>query len=112
MTPPFDHALTPGASALAEPKALAVAKAAQAAAPADAVIILFGSRARGDYHQRSDIDLAALSPTAAEWGVGGASYAAVSAAARAAGEREYGYTRCRWTCCPWTTRASAAAAAP
>ena len=90
MTPPLNHAAA--ASAQAEPKALAVAKAAQAAAPADAVIILFGSRARGDYHGRSDIDLAALSPTAAEWGVGGASYAAVSAAARAAGEREYGYT--------------------
>ena len=92
MTPPFNHAPAAGASAQAEPKALAVAKAAQAAAPADAVIILFGSRARGDYHVRSDIDLAALSPTAAEWGVGGASYAAVSNAARAAGEREYGYT--------------------
>ena len=26
MTPPFDHAPAPGASALAEPKALAVAK--------------------------------------------------------------------------------------
>ena len=93
MTPPFNHtpALAGQAQAGAEPKALAVAKAAQAAAPADAVIILFGSRARGDYHQRSDIDLAALSPTAAEWGVGGATYAVVSAAARAAGEKEYGY---------------------
>ena len=93
MTPPFNHPPAPAgqAQAGAEPKALAVAKAAQAAAPADAVIILFGSRARGDYHGRSDIDLAALSPTAAEWGVGGASYAAVSAAARAAGEKEYGY---------------------
>ena len=90
MTPPFNHTHAAATSAQAEPKALAVAKAAQAAAPADAVIILFGSRARGDYHQRSDIDLAALSPTAAEWGVGGASYAAVSDAARAAGEREYG----------------------
>ena len=89
MTPPFNHTHA-DASAQAEPKALAVAKAAQAAAPADAVIILFGSRARGDYHGRSDIDLAALSPTAAEWGVGGASYAAVSDAARAAGEKEYG----------------------
>ncbi len=93
MAPPFNHSPAPAgqAQAGAEPKALAVAKAAQAAAPADAVIILFGSRARGDYHGRSDIDLAALSPTAAEWGVGGASYAAVSAAARAAGEKEYGH---------------------
>ena len=92
MIPPFNHApAIRRTQAGAEPKALAVAKAAQAAAPADAVIILFGSRARGDYHGRSDIDLAALSPTAAEWGVGGATYAAVSDAARAAGEKEYGH---------------------
>ena len=46
----------------ADPKAIAVARAVQDAAPDDAVIVLFGSRARGDYHQRSDIDLMVLVP--------------------------------------------------
>ena len=46
----------------ADPKAIAVARAVQDAAPADAVIFLFGSRARGDYRQRSDIDLMMLVP--------------------------------------------------
>ena len=40
----------------ADPVALAIARAAQEAAE-PAVVILFGSRARGDYHEHSDVDL-------------------------------------------------------
>ena len=46
----------------ADPKAIAVAQAVQEAAPDDVVIVLFGSRARGDYNRRSDIDLMVLVP--------------------------------------------------
>ncbi len=40
----------------ADPVALAIAQAAQEAAE-PAVVILFGSRARGDHHEHSDVDL-------------------------------------------------------
>ena len=77
------------ASQKADPKAIAVARAVQDAAPADAVIVLFGSRARGDYRQRSDIDLMMLVPKRDP------SDTETSAHARriacAAAELEYGY---------------------
>ena len=46
----------------ADPKAIAVARAVQNAVQNDAVIVLFGSRARGDYRDNSDLDLMALVP--------------------------------------------------
>ena len=73
---------------LADPKAVAVARAVQDAAPQGAVVILFGSRARGDYNARSDVDLMMLVP--AREGYHNA-LAAVSETARAAAQREYGF---------------------
>ena len=48
----------------ADPKAIAVARAVQDTVQNDAVIVLFGSRARGDYRANSDLDLMMLVP---EW---------------------------------------------
>ena len=73
----------------ADPKAIAVARAVQDAAPADAVIFLFGSRARGDYRQRSDIDLMMLVPDRDSSGT--ETSADARRIARAVAEREYGY---------------------
>ena len=72
----------------ADPKAVAVAQAVQEQVRNDAVIVLFGSRARGDYHQRSDIDLMMLVPDRDTSGHD--AWAAASRTARAAAEREYG----------------------
>ena len=49
----------------ADPLALAIARAAQDAAP-DAVVILFGSRARGDHRPDSDVDLLVIADDNAE----------------------------------------------
>ena len=72
----------------ADPKAVTVARAVQEQAPNDAVIVLFGSRARGDYHERSDIDLMMLVPD--RDASGHDAWAAASRTARAVAEREYG----------------------
>ena len=73
----------------ADPKAVAVARAVQDTVPEDTVIVLFGSRARGDHNRRSDIDLMVLEPD------GSASHpdtiAATSRAAHALAEKEYGH---------------------
>ena len=73
---------------LADPKAVAVARAVQDMAPREAVVILFGSRARGDYNEWSDVDLMLLVPD-------GESYyqvkAAVCETALTAAKREYGF---------------------
>ena len=74
----------------ADPKAVAVAQAVQEQVQSDAVIVLFGSRARGDYRQRSDIDLMMLVPD--RDASGHDAWAAASRAARAAAEREYGHS--------------------
>ena len=71
----------------ADPKAIAVAQAVQEQVQSDTVIVLFGSRARGDYRQRSDIDLMMLVPD--RDASGHDAWAAASRAARAAAEREY-----------------------
>ena len=55
----------------------------------NAVIVLFGSRARGDHSGRSDIDLMMLVPDRDASGYD--AWVAASRAARAAAEREYGY---------------------
>ena len=73
---------------LADPKAVAVARAVQDAAPQGAVVILFGSRARGDYNARSDVDLMMLVPDREGYYN---ARAAVSETARAAAQREYGF---------------------
>ena len=49
----------------ADPLGLAIAQAAQDAAP-DAVVILFGSRARGDHRPDSDVDLLVIADDNAE----------------------------------------------
>ena len=72
----------------ADPKAVAVAQAVQEQVEDDAVIVLFGSRARGDYRQRSDIDLMMLVPD--RDASGHDAWVAASRTARAAAEREYG----------------------
>ncbi len=74
----------------ADPKAVAVARAVQDSVPEDTVIVLFGSRARGDHNRLSDIDLMVLQPD------GNASnpdaMAATCRAANALAEKEYGHT--------------------
>ena len=50
---------------IADPLGLAIAQAAQDAAP-DAVVILFGSRARGDHRPDSDVDLLVIADDNAE----------------------------------------------
>ena len=50
---------------IADPLGLAIAQAAQDAAP-DAVVILFGSRARGDHRPNSDVDLLVIADDNAE----------------------------------------------
>ena len=74
----------------ADPKAIAVARAVQQTVPEGAVVILFGSRARGDYNGRSDIDLMVLAPDHAA--TDRDAKAATSSAARAIAEQEYGYS--------------------
>ena len=74
----------------ADLKAVAVAQAVQAQVKDDAVIVLFGSRARGDHHPRSDIDLMMLVPD--RDASGHDAWVAASRTARAAAEREYGHS--------------------
>ena len=73
----------------ADPKAVAVARAVQEQVQRDTVIVLFGSRARGDYCKRSDIDLMMLVPDRAASGRD--AWVAASRVARTAAEREYGH---------------------
>ncbi len=73
----------------ADPKAVVVARAVQDQVQGDAVIVLFGSRARGDHNRGSDIDLMMLVPDRGASGY--EAWAAASRTARAAAELEYGY---------------------
>ena len=70
-----------------DPKALAVARAVAGAVDAEAVI-LFGSRARGDYHARSDVDI--LVVTADDAPDGKSCYHAAKQAASATAQAVYG----------------------
>ena len=74
----------------ADPKAVAVARAVQEIAPEGVVVVLFGSRARGDYNGRSDIDLMVLAPDRNS--ISSDARAATSSAALAVAKQEYGYT--------------------
>ena len=74
----------------ADPKAIAVARAVQQTVPEGAVVVLFGSRARGDYNRRSDIDLMVLAPDRNS--ISSDARAATSSAALAVAKQEYGYT--------------------
>ena len=75
----------------ADPKAIAVARAVQDAVPADAVIFLFGSRARGDYRQRSDIDLMVLTPETGAERSDLSLCGSIEKTARTLARREYGW---------------------
>ena len=70
-----------------DPKALAVARAVAGAVDAEAVI-LFGSRARGDYHELSDVDILVVTADAAP--DGGACYHQAKQAAYATAQSVYG----------------------
>ena len=74
-----------------DPKARAVAEAVYAAVRPVAVI-LFGSRARGDYREDSDVDLLIITADDADAAPGGwqSRYVAASAAAHDAAESAYG----------------------
>ena len=74
----------------ADPKAIAVARAVQETVPEGAVVVLFGSRARGDYNRRSDIDLMVLTPDRDS--ISSDARATTSGAAIAVARQEYGYT--------------------
>ena len=75
----------------ADPKAVAVARAVQEAAPEGVVVVLFGSRARGDYNRRSDIDLMALSPGIGTEEPDFSLCRAIEQTARILARREYGW---------------------
>ena len=75
-----------------DPRARAVAEAVYAAVRPVAVI-LFGSRARGDYREDSDVDLLIITADDADAAPGGwqSRYVAASAAAHDAAESVYGF---------------------
>ena len=75
-----------------DPRARAVAEAVYAAVRPVAVI-LFGSRARGDYREDSDVDLLIITADDADAAPGGrqSRYVAASAAAHKAAESVYGF---------------------
>ena len=75
----------------ADPKAIAVARSVQETAPDDVVIVLFGSRARGDYNRRSDIDLMALVPETGTEGPDFSLCRSIEKSARTFALREYGW---------------------
>ncbi len=73
---------------LADPKAVAVARAVQDVTPPEIVVILFGSRARGDYNEWSDVDLMLLTPNREGYHQ---AWAPASKTAKAAAQQEYGF---------------------